>query len=153
MLYIVKVFRIAFIGQNGVELGDQGQSDLFNIISGLVDAHDYIEFNSGYGNIFERTAADIAKNILLGRTDKFGAINLWLPYKTSEHIQNRKYYEAFFDRILFCSRKQKKSAHRKRDRELIKYSDLILFCIQEAPPSKKQIRLAHRKKKCYINIA
>ena len=113
MLYIVKVFRIAFIGQNGVELGDQGQSDLFNIISGLVDAHDYIEFNSGYGNIFERTAADIAKNILLGRTDKFGAINLWLPYKTSEHIQNRKYYEAFFDRILFCSRKQKKSAHRK----------------------------------------
>ena len=39
-------------------------SHLYNTILALVDGYDYIEFNSGYENAFERTATDIAKNIL-----------------------------------------------------------------------------------------
>ena len=39
-------------------------SHLYNTILALVDGYDYIEFNSGYENAFERTAMDIAKNIL-----------------------------------------------------------------------------------------
>lgn len=97
---IAKEIRIALVGQDGMELGAREQSDLYNIILALVDDYNYIEFNSEYKNTFECTATDIAKNILLGRTEKVGAINLWLPYKTPEHIQNRKYYEAFFDWIV-----------------------------------------------------
>lgn len=61
---IAKEIRIAFIGQDGMELGAREQSDLYNTILALVDGYDYIEFNSGYENAFERTAMDIAKNIL-----------------------------------------------------------------------------------------
>lgn len=153
VFFIAKKIRIAFIGQESAKLGAREQSDLYNIILGLVDDYDYIEFNSGYGNPFERTASDIAKNILLGRNDKVGAINLWLPYRTPEHIQNRKYYEAFFDWVVFCSERQRRSAHEKRDRELIKYSNLIIFCINEEHSEKRRIKIAQKQKKRYINIA
>lgn len=153
MLNIAREIRVAFVGQDGVELGVHEQSDLYNIISGLVDDYDYIEFNSGYGNAFERTASDMAKNVLLGRADNSGAINLWLPYRTPEHIQNRKYYEAFFDWVVFCSERQRRYAHKKRDRELIRYSDLIIFCIKRGRLEKRLIKIARKQKKRYINIA
>ena len=106
-------------------------SHLYNTILALVDGYDYIEFNSGYGNAFERTATDIAKNILLGRTEKAGTVNLWLPYRNTEHIQNHKYYEAFFDWIVVYSEKQSKTAVKKCKKELIKYSDLIIFAYRK----------------------
>ena len=153
VLYIAKEIRIALVGQDNVEFGGCEQSELYNIILSLMNEYDYIEFNTGYGNAFERTASDIAKNLLLGLTNKTGAINLWLPYKTLEHVQNRRYYEAFFDWILFCSNKKKRSALKKRDRELIKYSDLIIFYMPNGRSAARQMKLAQRQKKRYINIA
>ena len=61
------------------------------------------------------------------------ALMLVLPYETAEYRDNTEAFHAYYDDVVICessARAHFKGAHQRRNREMIRHSNLVVCCME-----------------------
>ncbi len=149
-------YTVAFFGHRYIENPSLFEKQLQNLIQRLIDENEFVEFLVGKNGDFDRIVSSIISRLQKERDDNSSHI-LVLPYSTTEYLNNKKYFEDFYNEIRISYTAEighPKSAFLKRNREMIDLSDLIVCYVRKNKGGAYQaLKYATASGKIIINLA
>lgn len=147
---------MSFFGHRTVENVQRAEIEVDSIIQTLLREKEYVEFLVGRNGDFDQIASSaIRRAKRMVRSDNSSLV--WvMPYHMAEYDCNANYFNDYYDNVEVCDFSQSahyKSAHQKRNRNIVDRSDLVVFWLEHSYGGAYQTyRYAKKKGVQYLNI-
>ena len=154
-LYL-NTYTVSFFGHRAIEDPLLIEQRLEKLIRKLLMEKEYVEFLVGRNGEFDQIVSSTIRRCKRTIRDDNSA-HVWvLPYPTVDFRDNEDAYRDYYDEIEICGTSAGghfKSAYQTRNREMVRRSDLVVFCIQQVSGGAWQtMKYAKKQGKSYINI-
>ena len=150
-------FTVSFFGHRVVEYPLQIEHRLESIICKLLYEKAYVEFLVGRDGEFDQLVSSVIRRCKRDLRDD-NSSHVWvLPYLTAEYRNNEISFQEYYDEIRICEAaagNHYKGAFRRRNRDMVDHSHLVVFCIQhENGGAWQTMKYARSHGVPFINIA
>ncbi len=154
---MLEVFTVAFFGHRHIDNPFKVEELLEEQIRKLVGEKEYVEFLVGRNGEFDRCVSSSVLRVRKKYGDDNSSLVLVLPYPTAEYINNKNYFEDYYNDIEIshsASKAHPKAAIQIRNREMVDRADLVICCIEHNEGGAyKTIKYASEQNKRIINLA
>ena len=149
-------YTVSFFGHRVIEDPLLIEQRLEPLIRKLLKEKEYVEFLVGRDGEFDQLVSSVIRRCKRSVRDDNSA-HVWvLPYPTADFRDNEDAYREYYDEIEICTSSADghfKGAHQTRNREMVRRSDLIVFCIQhEKGGAWQTMKFAKKQRVPYVNI-
>ena len=152
----LNTFTVSFFGHRIIENPLLIEKRLEVLIHGLLQEQEYVVFQVGRDGEFDQIVSSTicrCKRTIRGDNNA----HVWvLPYETAEYRENKETFLNYYDEVMICEASAEvhfKRAYQTRNREMVKNSDLVIFCVQhESGGAWQTMQYARRLGTPYLNI-
>ena len=149
-------YTVSIFGHRVIEDPLLIEQRLEQMIRKLLKEKEYVEFLVGRDGEFDQIVSSTIRRCKRVVRDDNSA-HVWvLPYPTADFRDNEDAYREYYDEIEICGVSAGghfKGAYQTRNREMVRRSDLIVFCIQhEKGGAWQTMKFAKKQRVPYINI-
>ncbi len=144
----MEIYRVAFIGHREIHDGDL-DGELDKILAELLEKHEYVEFYVGRNGEFDIRVASAVKRLkkAFGRANS--SLILALPYP----MKDQKYYEEFYDEVIFPVDTHPKGAITKRNEWLMQNAELLIAYVYKEGGAMTAMQYAEKRGVPVLNLA
>mgnify|MGYP003300156188 CR=1 FL=1 len=149
-------YTVSFFGHRVIEDPLLIEQRLEQLIRKLLKEKEYVEFLVGRDGEFDQiVSSTIRRCKRVVRDDN--STHVWvLPYPTADFRDNEEAYREYYDEIEICGASAGghfKGAYQTRNREMVRRSELIVFCVQhEKGGAWQTMKFVKKQRVPYINI-
>lgn len=152
----METFTVSFFGHRQIYNSSVINKKLEKIIYKLLIENEYVEFLIGRNGEFDILVSSIIHMYKRNLRSDNSAHILILPYITSDYMNNKNFFDNYYDEIEICglsAKKHFKSAYQIRNKSMVDRSDLIIFYIEHNwGVAYKTMNYAKKTGKKFINI-
>lgn len=129
----MNTYTVSFFGHRYLENPVPIEKALDELIGSMLRSKEFLEFLVGRDGEFDQIVSSSIRRCQR-RIRGDNSAHVWvLPYPTAEFRDNEMSFREYYDEIEVCSASSSghfKGAHQIRNREMVKRSHLVVFCVQ-----------------------
>ena len=154
---MLEIFTVAFFGHRYIDNPLKVEELLEEHIRKLINEKEYVDFVVGRNGEFDQCVSSTVLRVRKNYRDDNSSLILVLPYPTSEHVNNKKYFEEYYSEIeisFAASKAHPKSTIQIRNREMADRADLIICYIENKEGGAwETVEYAQKQGKAVINLS
>lgn len=154
---MLEIYTVAFFGHRYIDNILKVEEQLEDHIRKLLMEHEYVDFLVGRNGDFDQCVSSSVLRVRKSYRDDNSSLILVLPYPTSEYVNNKNYFEEYYNEVQIsfaASKAHPKSAFQIRNREMVDRADLIICYMENKEGGTRQtVKFAMEKEKNIINLA
>lgn len=152
----LNIYTVSFFGHRNLPNMFSLEDKLMNILRGLINSKEYVEFLVGRDGDFDQLCSSTIRKAIENYACGNASHILVLPYERAEYRDNKESFEQYYDEVQICyesSQAHPKAAIFERNRQMIDRSDLVVCAIDhKSGGAAKAVKYAEQQGKKIINL-
>lgn len=154
---MLDTFTVSFFGHRYIYNYFTVEKKLEELIRGLLESKNYVEFLVGRDGEFDQIVASTVKVVKRSIGDDNSALVWVMAYPKAEYSNNEESFDDYYDEIEICEASNHchfKSAIQVRNRNMVDRSDLVVcFVERDSGGAYSTLQYARKQEKQVINLA
>lgn len=154
---MLDTFTVSFFGHRYIDNYFTVEKKLEELIRGLLESKNYVEFLVGRDGEFDQIVASTVKVVKRSIGDDNSALVWVMAYPKAEYSNNEESFDDYYDEIEICEASSHchfKSAIQVRNRNMVDRSDLVVcFVERDSVGAYSTLQYARKQEKQVINLA
>ena len=154
---MLDTFTVSFFGHRYIDNYFTVEKKLEELIRGLLESKNYVEFLVGRDGEFDQIVASTVKVVKRSIGDDNSALVWVMAYPKAEYSNNEESFDDYYDEIEVCEASSQchfKSAIQVRNRNMVDRSDLVAcFVERDSGGAYSTLQYARKQEKQVINLA
>ena len=154
---ILDTFTVSFFGHRYIDNYFTVEKKLEELIRGLLESKNYVEFLIGRDGEFDQIVASTVKAVKRSIGDDNSALVWVMAYPKAEYSNNEESFDDYYDEIEICEASNHchfKSAIQVRNRNMVDRSDLVVCSVErDSGGAYSTLQYARKQEKQVINLA
>ena len=130
---MLDIYGVTFFGHRRIEHGREIEEKAFELICGILQTHQYVEFFIGRDGEFDLLMASVIRKAKKHIGTENSSMIWVLPYLTADFRKNENEYYQYYNDIEICEESavaHPKSAFKIRNCSMIDRADLVVFYME-----------------------
>ena len=154
---MLDTFTVSFFGHRYIDNYFTVEKKLEELIRGLLESKNYVEFLVGRDGEFDHIVTSTVKAVKRSVGDSNSALVWVMAYPKAEYSNNEESFDDYYDEIEVCevsSQCHFRSAIQVRNRNMVDRSDLVVcFVERNSGGAYSTFQYAKKQEKQVINLA
>lgn len=154
---MLDTFTVSFFGHRYIDNYFTVEKKLEELIRGLLESKNYVEFLVGRDGEFDQIVASTVKVVKRSIGDDNSALVWVMAYPKAEYSNNEESFDDYYDEIEICEASNHchfKSAIQVRNRNMVDRSDLVVCFVERVSGGAySTLQYARKQEKQVINLA
>ena len=154
---MLDTFTVSFFGHRYIDNYFTVEKKLEELIRGLLESKNYVEFLVGRDGEFDQIVASTVKVVKRSIGDDNSALVWVMAYPKAEYSNNEESFDDYYDEIEICEASSHchfKSAIQVRNRNMVDRSDLVVCSVErDSGGAYSTLQYARKQEKQVINLA
>ena len=154
---MLDTFTVSFFGHRYIDNYFTVEKKLEELIRGLLESKNYVEFLVGRDGEFDQIVASTVKVVKRSIGDDNSALVWVMAYPKAEYSNNEESFDDYYDEIEICEASNHchfKSAIQVRNRNMVDRSDLVVCSVErDSGGAYSTLQYARKQEKQVINLA
>lgn len=152
---MLDIYTVAFFGHRHIDNFFKVEEKLEELIRGLIDSKEYVDFLVGRNGDFDQIVASTVRKMKKEVFDANSSLIWVMPYSMADYRNNEEDFLKYYDEVEICEKSAEghfKGAMQTRNRDMVDRADLVVCYVEKGGGAKKTMQYALKTGKKVINL-